>query len=101
MSDTGTTTLTQIANTTGEVVSALAPLITALAPGAAEAVSIGVKIVQGVIAGVPEAIALFDQIKSGTPPTPDQLKAFSDQYEADYQALHADIQERLAAASVT
>ena len=81
---------------TSEVVSVVSALASLAVPGAGPAISLGTKIVQGVIAEAPAAIALFEQIKSGKTPTPAELKSFADAYEADYQALHADIQQRLA-----
>jgi hypothetical protein len=80
------------------VVTALEPLIVAAVPEAAAAVAIGARIVQGVIALEPTALALYNQIKAGTPPTKDQIASFEQQYEAAYRQLHDDIAVQLAAA---
>lgn len=92
-----TTTWETVAQTAMDVVTALTPFVTAFAPGASEGLAIGVKIAQGVLAEVPAAISLFEQIKSGTPPTPEQIKAFENDYEAAYQTLRAEIAAKLAA----
>ncbi len=86
-----------VANVAGEVVKLLEPIAAAAVPGAAEAIAIGTKIVQGVIAAEPTAVALYEQIKSGTPPTPAQLQQFEADYEDAYQTLRRDIAARLAA----
>jgi len=81
-------------------VTAIAPLVPVAEvafPGGAAAISIGEKIVQGVIAAEPTAVALYNQIVGGTPPTAAQLQAFEDGYEADYLTLKADIAKQLAA----
>lgn len=78
-------------------VSPLLPLAEAAFPGAAAGIALGEKIVQGALALNPTAIALVKQIQSGVPPTAEQLKAYQDSYEADYQQLKADIAAQLAA----
>ncbi len=82
-----------------EVVTALAPIAETALPAAAPAISIGVKILQGVIDAEPTAVALFEQIKSDKPPTADQLQQFAADYESSYQKLDADIKAKLAAVS--
>ena len=89
-----------IAQTASNVVSALAPFVGMAVPGASEAISIGQKIIQGVIASEPTAVALYTQITSGTPATPDQLQQYAAEYEASYQKLNADILAKLAALPV-
>lgn len=73
--------------------------VNTFAPEYAGAVSVGEKIIQGAIAGIPEANALILQIKNGTPITPDQIAAFEAQYETDYQRTKADIAAALATAA--
>jgi len=98
MSSTGTgTTWDTVATVVGDVVTLLTPIAEAALPGAAEAIALGTKIVQGVLSAEPTAVALFNQIKSGTPPTVTQLQQFEADYEASYQQLRADIAAKLAA----
>jgi hypothetical protein len=91
------TTLDDITKGVTTVVDVLAPVASVAFPQAAVAIAIGSKIIQGVIAAEPTAIALFNQIKGGTPPTPAQLAQFSADYETAYQKLNADIAAKLAA----
>lgn len=86
-----------VANTAAEVVKLLAPVAEAAVPGAAEAIAIGTKIIHGVIDAEPTAVALYEQIKSGVPPTVTQIKALNDAYEASYQTLRAKLAEQIAA----
>jgi ribulose kinase len=86
-----------VANVTGEVVTLLGPIASLAVPGAAEAIALGTKILQGVIASEPAAVALYNQILSGTPPTPAQLQQFEADYQDAYATLHRDIAARLAA----
>jgi hypothetical protein len=86
-----------IATDAGDVVAALAPLVALAAPGASAAISIGVKIIQGVIAAEPTAVALYNQIQDGTPATAAQLQTFASDYETSYQKLNTDIAVKLAA----
>lgn len=75
------------------------PILTAADPAAGAALTVAEKIAQGVLAAEPVAVALFDQIKSGKIPTPDELKAAMDAYETSYQTLRSDIAAKLAAHS--
>lgn len=92
--------LTKIAETVSQLVSAAAPVIeagaTAFAPEASAAIGITEKVLIGVLAEVPQAVALYNQIVNGTPPTPEQLAQFEASYEADYQKTKADIAAALA-----
>lgn len=87
----------QIAQTVADLVKAAAPVLAVVAPGAASAVQIADQIIQGVIAAEPTAVALFNRIKNGAVPTPDELQQFSADYEASYQRLKRDIAAKLAA----
>lgn len=77
-------------------INLLAPFAETLAPEAAPAISIINKIIQGAMAAEPVALALVDQIKSGTPPTQTQLSQYYANYQADDDALKADIEAHLA-----
>lgn len=91
----------KVAQGVNTFVTAAAPFvdagIAAFAPEAAVAVSLGEKIITGVMAEEPAAKALYNQISSGTPPTPDQLQELEANYEADYQKTKADIAVQIAA----
>jgi hypothetical protein len=89
----------QISQDVSAVVNFLAPIASAALPGAAVAISLGQKIIQGVIAEEPAALSLYSQIRSGATPTQDDLAKFAADYETAYQELNADINEKLAIAS--
>jgi len=90
----------KITQKVAEIVSALEPFanvaVGVVAPEVAPALVIGEKIIHGLINAEPTAVALVNQIKSGAEPTPAQLQQFSDNYEASYQKLKADIAAKLA-----
>lgn len=65
-------------------------------PGAETTASLALKIAQGVLAGVPEAIALYEQFKAGTPPTQEELDAYIADENSAYAKLMADIDAKLA-----
>lgn len=94
--------LSMIATEASAFLKAVQPYVDAAvglaAPEAAPAVSVGEKIVQGVLAGTPEAVALYQQVTTGTPLSADQVKALEVSYEADYQQLKADIATKLKTA---
>lgn len=77
-------------------VSLVAPIIEIAAPGSSAAIGIGSKILQGVLAAEPSAVALYDQIKSGAPVSEDDLHKFAADYEDAYQQLNADIAAQIA-----
>lgn len=89
--------LEAIATETANVVSALAPFIEAADPALALPISIGQKIAQAALAGAPAAIALYNQVKTGTPLTAAQLAQFETDYQADWAQLDADIKAKIAA----
>lgn len=84
--------VSQVVNAVGPVAGALT---NTLAPEIAPALSMGLKIVQGLLQEEPAAIALYHQITGGTPPTEDQLKQFADTYQASWEQLDADIHAKL------
>jgi len=85
-----------IAEYVGDFVGAVVPIIEAADPAAAIAIGLGEKILQGVLAGVPEAVSLFNDIKNGATPTADELQRYAANYEASYQQLKADINAQIA-----
>lgn len=92
-----TQTWENIAQTVGTVVTVLAPIVSAAVPGAAAAIAIGTKIVQGVIAAEPTAVALYNRITSGEQVTAAELQQYASAYEDAYQRLAKDIADKLAA----
>lgn len=101
---TPTTTWESILANVTTFVNAAAPFvngaITAVElvdPAIAPAISLGSKILAGVADAEPTAVALFNSITSGTPPTAAQLQAYATAYETAYQQLNADINAALAA----
>lgn len=77
------------------VASDLLPLVetaaSVLLPGSSQTVALILKIAQGVLGKVPEAIALYDQIQSGIVPTQAQLDAYAAGENSSYAKLMADI----------
>lgn len=86
-----------IATFTAEAVSLLAPLVAIAEPEAAAGINIAAKILIGVLDGVPEAIAIWNRIKSGEQPTQQELIDYANSYEAAYQQLNTDIAAAQAA----
>lgn len=91
-------------NTTTQIIAGLSqalPIIETIVgvafPGAATIAAAAVKIAQGVAAGVPEAIALYEQFQSPTPPTAEELSSYAADENSAYSKLMADIDVRLAA----
>lgn len=78
-------------------VTALTPLIDVAAPEAAPALDIINAVLKGAVAAEPVAVALVAQIKSGMPPTPEQLQTVIAAYRADDDALAQDIAAHIAA----
>lgn len=89
--------------TVAKVLSDAAPvveqIVSVMYPGAGAAAAVAVKIAQGVAAGIPEAIALYDQFKAGTIPTQAQLDAYAAAEDSSYSKLMADIATAEKAAS--
>ena len=68
-----------------------------LLPGSGQTVALILKIAQGVLGKVPEAIALYDQIQSGTVPTQAELDAYAAGENSSYARLMADIAAKRSA----
>lgn len=90
-----------IAAQVSNFLNAAAPLVNGVvatfAPEASAGLSISEKLLQGVIAAEPTAVALVQQVANGTPLTGAQIAAFEANYETDYQKTKADIAAALAA----
>lgn len=71
-------------------------VVAAAFPGAGTVAALGLNLAQGVLAGVPEAIALYDQFQTAAPPTTDQLAAYAADEDSAYAKLMADIAAKLA-----
>jgi hypothetical protein len=69
----------------------------ALLPGAGAIASTAVQIAQGVIAGIPEAEALWAQFQNGSVPTEAEMQAYAASENSAYQQLMSDIAAKLAA----
>ena len=79
----------------GSDVAVIAEAVSPLFPGASAAIAIGAKIVQGVVEGVPTAIALYDQVVLGQGVTADDVAKFRAAYVAADDKLEADIEAAL------
>lgn len=85
-----------VADAIGKALPVIETVAAALAPEAAAAVATAIAVAKGVIAMEPEALALWDQFQSGTPPTQDQLDAYAATEQTAYDKVMADIQAKLA-----
>lgn len=86
-----------VADAIGKALPVIETVAAVLAPEAAAAVATAIAVAKGVIAMEPEALALWDQFQSGTPPTQDELDAYAATEQASYEKVMADIQAKLAA----
>lgn len=75
----------------GAVIAQVASVASAAGLPIAGAVATGIKIALGVAAEVPEAVALYDQFKSGQMPTQAELDAYAAEEDSAYSELMADI----------
>lgn len=78
------------------IVKRLEPVVGLAVPGISAALSIGTKIIQGVIDNEPIAVSLYNRIIGGEVPTPEELQKYAADYEAAYQKLNASILAKLA-----
>lgn len=90
-------TIDQFLAAGGKILPVVETIATMLLPEAAPAVSIGVKIAQGVAAEIPEAIALWEQFQSGAVPSQAELDAYAEAEDGAYAQLMADIAAKRAA----
>ena len=81
----------------GTDISLVGTAVSAVIPASSAVILLVTKIVQGVVDEVPEAVAIYEQITSGTPVTAAQLAGYQSSYEAAYQQLNSDIVAALAA----
>ena len=72
------------------VISAVTPVVDVLAPGASKIVNIATGVLKAAVAGGHDAVALINQIKSGTPVTADQMAALDAAYDQAEARLEAD-----------
>ena len=94
MSANPPSTLDSVVSTVSTIVNLAAP-VASLIPGA----SIAIAILKGVLAEEPNAVALYNQITSGTPPTAAQLATYASNDDAAYTQLNADITAALASST--
>ena len=92
------TDLGAVADAIGSALPVVETVLSILVPGSGPAMSAAIAIAKGVVAGVPEAEALYAQFKSGTPPSAAQLFAYIAQEQSAYDQVMADIQAKLKAA---
>lgn len=71
-------------------------VVSILVPAAGPAAAVAVKIAQGVMAGVPEAEALWARFQSDDIPTQAELDAYAATENAAYDQLMAHIRAKLA-----
>ena len=93
---TGTTAFGIDWSKLGADVAAIAAAVAPFVPSASAAVLLGSKIIQGVMDEIPAAVALYNQISSGAPPTAAELAQYQSDYEVAYQKLNSDIADQLA-----
>lgn len=88
--------LSSIAQAVAEILQALAPFLSSGNTNLPPIIAIAMQIIQGVIALEPAAIALWEQIMGGTPPTPAQLAQFISTNETANAKTDSDIAAALA-----
>lgn len=97
MSQIGNTVVADIqavAAAFGKIIPVVETVGAVLVPGAGPALATAISIAKGVVAGVPEALDLYEQFQSDTPPTQEQLDAYAAGEDAAYEKLIADISAR-------
>ncbi len=92
-----TSTLDEIIDAAEKALPLVGSIVGALVPAAGPAAAVAVKIAQGVMAGVPEAEALWARFQSGDIPTQEELDAYAATENAAYDQLMAHIRAKLAA----
>ena len=95
MSSSGSTNLNAVADAISSALPIAETIIGVLAPEAGAAAATAFAITKGVIAGIPEAEALWAQFQSGTPPTQDQLDAYAATEQSAYDQVMSDIAAKL------
>lgn len=95
------TSWSEIADDAFAIITALEPLLAKANPGLDASITLATKIAHGVVVGATDAMAIYNQIKGGTVPSPERLQQFAADYEAAYQQLNADIARKLAALPLT
>ena len=83
--------MTSIATNVDSVLNAIAPILDVLDPAIGGTLTVIAGILSGVAAAEPTAVALYQQVTSGTPPTPAQLQAYETAGAAADAQLRADI----------
>jgi len=96
MSDTGKKSTLQAV--TDAAVPVVETILDIAFPGSVALINTGIKIAQGVEAGVPTAIALWNEINSDTPPTAAELAADIADENSQFNKVMADIDAKIAAA---
>lgn len=98
MSSTNPTWETIVTDVTA-IIGAIGPVLDVASPAVGAAITVASKVIAGVAAAEPTAVALYDQITSGTLPTAADLQAFAASYEGAWQKLNADIAVQLTTTS--
>lgn len=88
--------LSKITGEIASVIKLLEPVIGMIAPEAMGAITIGSRIIQGVVAAEPVAVELFNRIQSGASVTDADLARFWQDYQSAHDQLEADIAAKLA-----
>lgn len=86
-----------VADQATAAISAMAPLIDTLIPGASEGILLAERLAQGVIVAEPTAVALFNQVIGGTPISAAQMQTYSQNFDTGDDKLRDDIQARIDA----
>lgn len=91
------TTAEAVASGIAEAAPVVETIVEAMFPGVGGAAVLALKIAAGVAAKAPEAVSLYEQFQSGTPPTQAELDAYAAAETGSYNKLMADIAARLKA----
>lgn len=91
-------TLDKVADALSTALPVVETVVSLLVPAAGPALGIGIAIAKGVIAGVPQAEALWAQFQSGNIPTQAELDAYAAVEQTAYERVMADIAAKLKTA---
>jgi hypothetical protein len=80
----------------GDAAPVVETILDILFPGSVATIGLGVKLAQGIAAGVPQAVALWDEINSDVPPTAAELAADIADENSAFNKVMADIDAKLA-----
>jgi len=83
--------MTNLVQTIGALIGAIAPVVDIVDPALGPAVTVAAKLLAGVAAAEPTAVSLYQQISTGQTPTESQMLEFAANYDVAYSQLDRDL----------